>query len=345
MYLYFNKDGILTTQIEHDLPPIRQGSTFTIFVYFDNDFDVSNKTITIQFKKPGENSFQDETYMEYVGLKEFTKLNPKEITYDLKDGVFYNVFQFDSTNDGQLSSKYGNAYFLITVYEVDKNNDVIDVYTQGLVSTYIEKTYGDALPNTVTRDQYNYLLANLGNKQDRITDDDKIEVNLNDFNAGSGGTGGTGSSGGSYDDTALRNLLSSHIENQENPHNVTKEKIGLGNVNNVAITSEQVEQIELNEEKINEHIDDFSNPHKVTKEQIGLGNVNNVAITEEQILQIATNKNNIEKLQEDILNNDQIPTKTSDLINDSGFINKDVQNLSNYELKTNTGSLLDVSII
>lgn len=39
-----------------------------------------------------------------------------------------------------------------------------------------------------------------------------------------------------------------------------------------------------------------------------------------------------------------IPTKTSDLNNDSGFIDKNVNNLTNYTLKTNTGSLIDLEI-
>jgi len=39
-----------------------------------------------------------------------------------------------------------------------------------------------------------------------------------------------------------------------------------------------------------------------------------------------------------------VPTKTSDLTNDSGFIDNTVNNLINYTLKTNTGSLIDLEI-
>lgn len=39
-----------------------------------------------------------------------------------------------------------------------------------------------------------------------------------------------------------------------------------------------------------------------------------------------------------------IPDSTSDLTNDSGFITNTVNNLTNYTLKTNTGSLIDLSI-
>lgn len=39
-----------------------------------------------------------------------------------------------------------------------------------------------------------------------------------------------------------------------------------------------------------------------------------------------------------------IPTKTSDLTNDSGFITKSVNNLTNYELKTDTGNSIELSL-
>lgn len=46
----------------------------------------------------------------------------------------------------------------------------------------------------------------------------------------------------------------------------------------------------------------------------------------------------------DLENKPFIPTKTSDLTNDSGFIDKDVNNLTNYTVKTSTGSLIDLEI-
>lgn len=51
-----------------------------------------------------------------------------------------------------------------------------------------------------------------------------------------------------------------------------------------------------------------------------------------------------QEMENEIISEIDVPKKTSDLQNDSGFINKDVNNLSNYELKTNTGSLIALSI-
>ena len=61
--------------------------------------------------------------------------------------------------------------------------------------------------------------------------------------------------------------LIGHIQNQNNPHNVTKAQVGLGNVTNVEQASKQDFQ---------HHLDNHNNPHSVTKAQIGLENVTNV---------------------------------------------------------------------
>ena len=61
--------------------------------------------------------------------------------------------------------------------------------------------------------------------------------------------------------------LTAHIQNQNNPHNVTKQQVGLGNVTNVEQASKQDFQ---------HHLDNHNNPHSVTKAQIGLENVTNV---------------------------------------------------------------------
>ena len=92
--------------------------------------------------------------------------------------------------------------------------------------------------------------------------------------------------------------LETHTGNTDNPHSVTKEQVGLGNVPNVA-TNDQTptyteattlttltsgEKLSVAFGKIKKaitelinHIANKENPHEVTKEQIGLGNVNNTS--------------------------------------------------------------------
>lgn len=56
------------------------------------------------------------------------------------------------------------------------------------------------------------------------------------------------------------------------------------------------------------------------------------------------NKSNFSGSYNDLSNKPSIPSKTSDLTNDNGFITNSVNNLSNYTLKTATGSLIDLEI-
>lgn len=78
--------------------------------------------------------------------------------------------------------------------------------------------------------------------------------------------------------------LTGHINNRNNPHNVTKQQVGLGNVTNVEQASKQ---------DFNNHATNHNNPHSVTKAQVGLGNVTNVEQASKQEFNAhATNRNN-----------------------------------------------------
>ena len=79
-----------------------------------------------------------------------------------------------------------------------------------------------------------------------------------------------------------------HKNNTGNPHNVTKEQVGLDKVKNFDldtepdldspnyITSAAVAKVRLDlNNLISKHINDLNNPHKVTKDQVGLGSVTN----------------------------------------------------------------------
>lgn len=61
--------------------------------------------------------------------------------------------------------------------------------------------------------------------------------------------------------------IGEHAGNKENPHGVTKNHVGLGDVDNI----KQASKVEFDS-----HKDDKNNPHSVTKEQVGLSNVDNV---------------------------------------------------------------------
>lgn len=77
--------------------------------------------------------------------------------------------------------------------------------------------------------------------------------------------------------------LTAHIQNQNNPHNVTKQQVGLGNVTNVEQASKSDFQ---------HHLDNHNNPHSVTKAQVGLGNVTNVEQASKQEFNAHTTNHN-----------------------------------------------------
>ena len=91
--------------------------------------------------------------------------------------------------------------------------------------------------------------------------------------------------------------LTGHIQNQNNPHNVTKQQVGLGNVTNVEQASKQDFQ---------HHLDNHNNPHGVTKTQVGLGNVTNVEQASKQEFNAHTtnrkNPHNVTKEQVGLAN-------------------------------------------
>lgn len=75
--------------------------------------------------------------------------------------------------------------------------------------------------------------------------------------------------------SSVSTRLTTHAEDQNNPHFVTKEQVGLGNVDNTADADKPVSKateaaINVNTLRINEHIADKDNPHNVTLKQLGI---------------------------------------------------------------------------
>ena len=84
--------------------------------------------------------------------------------------------------------------------------------------------------------------------------------------------------------------LQNHVSNKSNPHEVTKDQIGLENVDNTSDADKPIStatQTALNEKAnasdLTSHTSDIDNPHQVTKEQVGLGNVDNTSDADKPI--------------------------------------------------------------
>ena len=82
--------------------------------------------------------------------------------------------------------------------------------------------------------------------------------------------------------TSVDEKLSNYMANTNNPHKVTKEQVGLGNVDNTSDINKPVSTavraaINTVDTKITNHMKDYNNPHKVTKSQVGLDRADNTA--------------------------------------------------------------------
>lgn len=144
-----------------------------------------------------------------------------------------------------------------------------------------------------------------------------------------------------------------HVADRDNPHQVTKAQVGLGNVPNytMATASSAVEGTAQSEfmspyltrllieslvndsndalvDLVSDHTADFTNPHQVTKTQVGLGNV--------QDFGVATSAQSIEGTRADLY---MTPTGASALVEDrlstafDGFVAEDSNRLEGLSLE------------
>ena len=134
----------------------------------------------------------------------------------------------------------------------------------------------------------------------------------------------------------LQDNLDQHITNLDNPHNVTKEQIGLDNCDNTSDMDKPISTATQNElNKINQsitlHISDNNNPHTVTKAQVGLGNLTNDIQVKRNEMGVA---NGVATLNEQgLIPTSQLPSYVDDVIDCYATYNKaDDGTLSNIRL-------------
>lgn len=90
--------------------------------------------------------------------------------------------------------------------------------------------------------------------------------------------------------------MDTHSKSEDNPHKVTKQQVGLSNVDNttdlnkpISTATQKALDLKADRSTLDSHLKDRSNPHKVTKQQIGLANVDNTADINKPI-SMSTNK-------------------------------------------------------
>lgn len=150
MYLYFNKEGILTTSIPHG-EPVRQGSFLNIYIcldsnFFENDEDRKQHSINVELTLPNGIIGTTKCVPEKEpSIEYFKKTNDSEVTYDLIDGMPYWTYHFRFTPE--TSTNYPGLtkanISIIKTFE-DEYGEVmqVDKVQFGETQIFIEKTFG-----------------------------------------------------------------------------------------------------------------------------------------------------------------------------------------------------------
>lgn len=177
MYIYFNKEGIITTQIPHG-EVIRQGGTFTLSFFFEGIEDVSQYSLSIAFKRPGDKEFGTiwPISTAYPSSNEpFKKIRSNEMTYSFVEGKKYKLYDYECNLLTGASEKYGNVQALVKLcdensltFNESSPQSVKKVIVEGLIQFYVEKSYGDNYNTNITMDQFNALLTYLNSGIDGI---------------------------------------------------------------------------------------------------------------------------------------------------------------------------------
>ena len=164
MYIYIDKTGTITTQIEHG-EPVRQGNELHLVICFDKDDPRinGNSFIEIQSKMKDIHSKWGDKYVFALDKEQevFRKIKTSEMTYDLINGERYKTFRY-SFNNGKIpvteytTKHFGKLELLITLF-TDTQQDIED-----LAEINVSATYGKVQPDiNITRTEYAELMSEI----------------------------------------------------------------------------------------------------------------------------------------------------------------------------------------
>ena len=176
MYLYFNQEGDLTTNIPHG-EILRQGSFLNITVCLDLDFFYNKEEnqedwkVNMQLGLPNGVKSTTKIVSDF-SIEVFRKTNDSEITYDLIDGREYYMYKFKFTPE-QATFLAGKLEIYTSLVKYVAILDQYGVSTgqfseeeimyNGLAIAYVEKIFGFGMRNIVDESNlhYNNLVAQI----------------------------------------------------------------------------------------------------------------------------------------------------------------------------------------
>ena len=127
MYIYIDKTGTITTQIDHG-EPVRQGNELKLVICFDKDDPNINENSILELRCRMVDRHSDWNGDPYVftmsqSFETFRKIKTSEMIYDLIDGERYRMFRhYNSETNGALpvdeytTANYGKLECLIELY-------------------------------------------------------------------------------------------------------------------------------------------------------------------------------------------------------------------------------------
>lgn len=201
------------------------------------------------------------------------------VDFDAKDWVINSGGTWTKVDnvDSVVSVNGKKGVVVLEIQDIPGLKDAIDAGGTGL-DDHIHD-YNN--PHRVTKDQVGLgKVENLAPNEYPVSDATKTEINRIDSNV-----------------TTVATDLSNHVKDKTNPHQVTKDQVGLGNVDNTSDLAKPISVAQQNEfnridreldkkaaqADLNSHIQDYNNPHKVTKAQVGLDKVDNTSDLEKPI--------------------------------------------------------------
>lgn len=166
MYLYFNKNGTLTTQINHGEVP-RQGANLDVHALVDLDFfeeqgdyQLDDWTALLKVVDTLGNTALSGATMNGPKLITFVKSNNAEATFNLVNGQNYYAFDFliNSSIYSNVTALSGNIKIGVSFINTDSSLNVVG----GECTLYIEPVLKDSyIKNNINPSQYRQLMAKI----------------------------------------------------------------------------------------------------------------------------------------------------------------------------------------